>query len=558
MDKLSDAHDLQSAVKISKLAAQGISLLPQFGIKFHFWGLGGDTSYGGFNLGKVASFAADVALAMADEKTYEANRSARIGGYARREQDWAYQRNLAAGEITQIFKQRRAAQLREAAASQELINHQQTMVNAAQIEHFLNQEGTEKTGKKTNQALYTWMNAEVKRLYSQCFQFAFDLAKKSKRALQHELGNPELRYLDYGYLAGKEGLLAGEKLFVDLKRMEMAYHDLNQREYELTKHVSLVQVDPLAVLQLRQTGSCTVTLPEALFDMDGPGHYFRRIKSVAVSIPCVVGRYASVNCTLSLLKSSIRTTPIIGESYARGGAEDSRFNDYFGSLQSIVTSAAQNDSGMFETNLHDERYLPFEGSGVISEWSLELPANPSHADPAQFDYNTISDVILHIRYTARLGGGLLRKGTLDNLKTQIDAAQAAGSVRLFSARHDFPQAWAAFQGQTLVDGQRAVLLLDFQPQHYPFWSQGRLNTVQRVLLLARGSQPVLEVFDRATIADPEQNKDNLAKDTSLGNLLVGALQTLKLDKPDGKLRLFFNPADRALDDVWVAVTWGGA
>ena len=45
----------------------------------------------------------------------------------------------------------------------------------------------------------------------------------------------------------------------------------------------------LAVLQLRTTGQCTVTLPEELFDMDGPGHYFRRIKSVAMSIPSVTG-----------------------------------------------------------------------------------------------------------------------------------------------------------------------------------------------------------------------------------------------------------------------------
>ena len=31
---------------------------------------------------------------------------------------------------------------------------------------------------------------------------------------------------------------------LDLKTMEMAYHDMNQREYELTKHVSLLQADP--------------------------------------------------------------------------------------------------------------------------------------------------------------------------------------------------------------------------------------------------------------------------------------------------------------------------
>src|SRR5437762_8109664 len=146
------------------------------------------------------------------------------------------------------------------------------------------------------------MKREVKGLYGQCFQFAFDIAKKAERALQHELGNPELNYLQFGYLAGKEGLLAGEKLYVDVKRMEMAYHDLNQREYELTKHVSLLQVDPRALVQFRATGTCSFTLPEEAFDLDSPDHYFRRIKSVALTLPCVTGPYTSVNCTLTLQK----------------------------------------------------------------------------------------------------------------------------------------------------------------------------------------------------------------------------------------------------------------
>src|SRR5688572_32759236 len=95
------------------------------------------------------------------------------------------------------------------------------------------------------------MKREVRGLYSQCFQFAFDIARKAERALQHELGNPDLSYLQFGYLTGKEGLLAGEKLHLDVKRMEMAYHELNQREYELTKHVSLLQVDPLELIRLQ-------------------------------------------------------------------------------------------------------------------------------------------------------------------------------------------------------------------------------------------------------------------------------------------------------------------
>ena len=77
---------------------------------------------------------------------------------------------------------------------------------------------------------------------------------------------------------------------------------------------------------------------------------------MAVSIPCVTGPYASVNCTLTMLKSSIRKTQTLRDGvYGREDAEDERFSDYFGSMQSIVTSSGQNDSGLFETNLRDER-----------------------------------------------------------------------------------------------------------------------------------------------------------------------------------------------------------
>ena len=563
MQKLAGARDLQDAVQYIQLGGQAISLLPQFGIKFHFWGLGGDASYGGFNLGKIAQFSAEVMKAIADRMTYEAGRAAKIGIYARREQDWAFQSNLAAGEINQIFKQLRAAQIREAIAEQELKSHRQQMQHAEEIERFLNEEGTEKTGKKTNKALYAWMKREVRGLYAQCFQFAFDIARKAERALQHELGNPELSYLQYGYLAGKEGLLAGERLYLDIKRMEIAYHEQNRREYELTRHVSLLQVDPLALMQLRTTGRCIVRLPEALFDMDGPGHYLRRIKSVALSIPCVTGPYASVNCKLTLLKSSIRKTPILRDgAYAREGAEDDRFSDHFGSLQSIVTSSGQNDSGLFETNLRDERYLPFENSGVISEWQLELPANPSKGEPAQFDYDTISDVILHLRYTAREGGGLLRNAAMTELDKLIQAGQAAGSVRLFSIRHEFPGEWHRFKTQTPPNNQRRELALTLRPEHYPFWAQARLApaSVTRVDLLARSERaPVpgsTEVADKPDKSDNTAKKDTLAKDAALGNLLVGKLTNIALPaQPTGELKLYFE--DARLSDLWIAVSWSG-
>jgi len=550
------SSDIASMLSVASSTA---AFVPQFEVSAEPWGVGGATTFGGQNVASAITAFANAARGIADRLNFEARRASRMDSYARREQDWAFQSNLAAGEINQIFKQLRAAQIREAIAEQELESHRQQMKHAEEIERFLNEEGTEKTGKKTNKALYAWMKREVRGLYAQCFQFAFDIARKAERALQHELGNPELSYLQFGYLAGKEGLLAGERLYLDLKRMEMAYHEQNRREYELTKHVSLLQLDPLALIQLRTTGRCTVRLPEALFDMDGPGHYFRRIKSVAVSIPCVTGPYASVNCKLTLLKSSIRKTAILRDGlYAREGAEDDRFSDYFGSLQSIVTSSAQNDSGLFETNLRDERYLPFENSGVISEWQLELPANPSKGEPAQFDYDTISDVILHLRYTAREGGGLLRNAAMTELDKLIQAGEAAGSVRLFSVRHEFPSEWHRFKTQTPPNNQRHELALTLRPEHYPFWAQARLEqgSVTRMDLLARSEQNSVEVADKPDQNDNAARKDTLAKDAALGNLLIGKLDKIPLpDKPTGEFKLYFE--DAKLSDLWIAVSWSG-
>lgn len=551
-----EQHD--TAATIDKVGG-ALATIPDFTFNIQPFGAGSSIgAIGGSKLSTITSFVSSFHKSEADKLTYEAGKTSKVGSYDRREQEWAFQSNTIAGEITQTLKQLRAAQIREAISEQEWKNHQKQITNAEEIEQFLKGEETQVGGNKhkkvSTQAFYTWMRREVKGLYGQCFQFAFDVAKKAERALQHELGNPSLSYLQFGYLSGKEGLLAGEKLYLDIKRMEMAYHDLNQREYELTKHVSLLQVSPLALLQLRTTGRCIVSLPEELFDIDCPGHYFRRIKNVALSIPCVTGPYTSVNCTLTLTKSSIRKSALIGDSYARVDAEDSRFSDYFGSLQSIVTSSGQNDSGLFETNLRDERYLPFEGSGVVSEWQLQLPANPSNNDPLQFDYNTISDVILHIRYTAREAGGLLKNGAIANLKTQIDAAQTFGSVRLFSLRHEFPTEWAKFKGVkvggTITD---AELSLDIREEHFPYWSRGRLESVKKRVFYKQGSTGVVT-------ETPSNSGVEVLTHKSDGTTSTATLATpeITLPKPPDKftLRLKSRFNVNAMEDLWLALTWG--
>lgn len=122
----------------------------------------------------------------------------------------------------------------------------------------------------------------------------------------------------------------------------MGAHDNNKRELEMTRSVSLRRLDPLALLTLKTKGTCTVDIPEWLYDLDCPGHYMRRIKSIAVSIPAVVGPYTSMNCTVTLQESRLRKSPLLKDGdYKRQDGEDARFIEYMGAVTSeVVTSGA--------------------------------------------------------------------------------------------------------------------------------------------------------------------------------------------------------------------------
>jgi Tc toxin complex TcA C-terminal TcB-binding domain len=461
-EHLPNAKQDQLIAGVSRQVAPTFSLLPTFSTNFHFWGIGGTIVFGGEALTRNVQAAADIMELMASMESHDGNSANKTASYQRRADEWLLQYNLAAHELMQIGRQIIGSLIAEQIAHHEYLSIQQQIANAQEVDQLLRD-------KFTNEDLYLWMQGEISRLYYEYYRFAFDTARRAERTMKQELMRPELEaqdFVKFNYWdGGRKGLLSGEALYLDVKRMEMAYLDNNKRELELTRHVSLRQLDPLALLTLKSTGTCAITVPEWLYDRDCPGHYLRRIVDVAVSIPCLVGPYTGVYCTLSLLKSRLRKSPELADGeYARQGVDDSRFVDYTGAVQAIVTSGANADNGLFQTNLRDERFLPFEGAGAESTWKLELPQ-----DYRAFDYTTISDVILHIRYTARQGVDRAKvQATLHDL---FQEASQANLALLFSLRHDFPTEWSAFANGT---GDFSVTI---RRDHFPYFTQGKTITI---------------------------------------------------------------------------------
>lgn len=484
IDKNYDAHVSQMAAGVLEAIAGVAHIIPTVSADGKPFGIGVGASWGGTQLGNAFSAGAKIAEIFATQYSYESSQAAKMASYIRREQDWTLQANLAANEIIQIDKQITSADIRIQIAEKELSNHLQHIEDSKTIEQFLKD-------KFTNKELYQWMKEQLFAVYKQSYNMAYDMAKKAEKCYRYELGTETASFIQYGYWDNShQGLLSGERLQGALKQMEKSYIEENKRELEIRKAVSMAIWNPLALQELRSTGVCYFKVTEEMLDLDFQGHYFRRLRSVSLTIPCIAGPYASVNCTLRLIKNHIRTNTTTNSEglYEHNHDEgvwidDDRFRSSNVPVTSIATSSAQNDSGMFELNFRDERYLPFEGAGAISEWMIELA---SDEDLRQFDYSTISDVVLHLNYTAREDSGLFRDSAIEYLTERFlmnpDELESEPLMQGLSLKHQFPNQWYKFLHPS-VAGDDQVFELTLQRMHFPFFTRKRGITVKKIEIM---------------------------------------------------------------------------
>jgi len=468
-EKLADSHDWELVGQRLEVLAAGLPLIGEFDVGSSGWAGTPVVKWrwGGLNLAAMAQATGRQLALMSTLARNESTRAAVKSRNIRRAEDWRLQAQSAAKDVTQIESQIAAAEIRRAIAAKDLTNHDLQAENASEVDAYMR-------GKFTSAELYGWMQSQLSALYFQSYQMAYDLARRAERAFGRELGISDTTFIEPGYWDSlRKGLLAGDKLHHDLRRMELAYLEQNTREYELTKYISLAGLSPEALIRLRETGECIFQVPEVIYDLDHPGHYLRRIKSVSLTIPAVTGPYTNVSCTLTLHRSRVRTITDTARGYAwRHDSTEDRFLDDLTGIQSIATSSAREDSGLFELTFHDERYLPFEGAGVISTWHLALPK-----EFRQFDYDTIADVVMRMQYNARDGGEAFRAeaeaetGALLN-RWLDDLAEARTPLsRLLSLREEFSTEFHAFLHPREGDAAHEARL-DIDETRFPQVVQG--------------------------------------------------------------------------------------
>ncbi|HCR3775444.1 TPA: insecticidal toxin protein [Morganella morganii] len=320
--------------------------------------------------------------------------------WRRRRQEWEIQKNSAESEVRQIDAQLDALTVRRTAAEmqREYLEIQQAQTQA-QLE-FLQR-------KFSNKALYSWLRGRLAAVYYRFYDLTAARCMMAEAAYGWQTGETT-RYIKPGaWQSAHAGLMAGESLLLNLTEMEQAWLKWDHRALEVTRTVSLAdvysadKVDLAAKIAELLTGSGSGSTPaetglslttdkqlHAAFNLkalniaeDYPAGLgkTRRIRQISVTLPALTGPYQDVRAVLSY-----------------GG--DVRLPD---GCKAIAVSHGMNDSGQFQLDFSDGRWLPFEGIAVDNDNSLTLSFPGATTDKQKALLLSLSDIIVHIRYTIR-------------------------------------------------------------------------------------------------------------------------------------------------------------
>jgi hypothetical protein len=473
-----------------------LHLIPEVGSPFSLKYGGKQTGDSTFSLAAALDEAATVSDAVAVSAGLQA-------GFQRRYEEWGHQIKLADHELDQLDRQLEAAKIRKEMAARSLEVHQKDMQQLEEVYDLYND-------KLSNFGLYTWFSTTLQRLYRQAYNSAYTMAKLAEQAFHFERGSTSEQFIGASYWdAPRAGLLAGEQILADLQHMERRFIETNYRRLEITQSFSLTQINPAALIQLKEQGECTFTISEIFFDLFYPGHYQRLLKAVRLTIPCITGPYTNISATLRLTGSEVRTEPDLAVN--RVAIPPSR-------TATVATSTAQNDGGVFEMNFRDERYMPFEGAGAISNWELTLPKNFR-----QFDYQTINDVVIHLSYTAQRNESLadaVERVNAGNEGAILTFLKNNSLFRAISFRQEFSNAFH----RILHSPAGNAVKIELHEKHFPIFIDTSRLKVNKALLVLRPAAGLN--IGRFTITLNGTPFSGFAPDMLMGNLLAQPLGNL--------------------------------
>ncbi|SHH74605.1 hypothetical protein SAMN05720761_12440 [Fibrobacter sp. UWCM] len=328
-------------------------------------------SIGGTKLAENLVSAAESYAARFAQRQLDAAKTKLQAELERRKKEWLVEDEVADAEVVEVEKQEVVNEIKTQQVEKKQKNIENEILRSEEIYDVLSE-------KFTNNDLYIWLEKELGKVFRQYVNLLIDVAKMAEKAYHFEIpDDADKSYIQSNYWDSfYKGLLAPERILLDLRRMEKAYLEKDVKEMEIARAIRLSEFNKPdgsgALKKLQDEGTCQILLDNQFWTNEFANHSFRRIRNVSVFVETVAS-VQKVNVELTLLESKLANiTDCNPETYA-----------------SSITNTNPN---FIDSRISAEKKHLFEGRGADSIWSLSVTG----ASGSQ-----ITDVIIYLNYTAR-------------------------------------------------------------------------------------------------------------------------------------------------------------
>ena len=317
-------------------------------------------SIGGTKLAENLVSAAESYAARFAQRQLDAAKTKLQAELERRKKEWLVEDEVADAEVVEVEKQEVVNEIKTQQVEKKQKNIENEILRSEEIYDVLSE-------KFTNNDLYVWLEKELGRVFRQYVNLLIDVAKMAERAYHFEIDGstsyaPE--FIDKPYWDSfYKGLLAPERILLDLRRMEKAYLENDKHKMEIVRPILLFEnlnnpvhdgsdfpdCSYITVSKKENSFEYSVKIEEALFNHDFANHDHRLIRDVRVQLFTEenVEPYKYINAELSLTSGCV-------------------FEGLF------ATSIASQDAGLFNFKFVDDVYSPFDGTPINEELGFNL------------------------------------------------------------------------------------------------------------------------------------------------------------------------------------------
>ncbi|SHK32481.1 hypothetical protein SAMN05720469_10421 [Fibrobacter intestinalis] len=341
-------------------------------------------SIGGTKLAENLVSAAESYAARFAQRQLDAAKTKLQAELERRKKEWTLEDEVADAEVVEVEKQEVVNEIKTQQVEKKYKNIENEILRSEQVYEVLSE-------KFTNNDLYIWLEKELGKTFKKYVNLLIEVAKMAERAYLFEIeGRTDVVYnfIKNDYWDNfRKGLLAPEKILLDLRQMEKAYLENDKHRIEITRPILLFENldnpvyngsdfpdgQHIEVAKESNTFKYHIVVSENLFKNDFANHQNRFVRDIRLQV--------------------ISNNTV--ESYKCLNAELSISNSVFNAV--VATSMALQDAGKFDFKFVDENYSPFDGTSIDSsgfEMDLKLTGLENITD------KTNAKIVVFVSYTA--------------------------------------------------------------------------------------------------------------------------------------------------------------